>query len=102
MLNSRMNTNIQYNSQCYHKIHNLHLMLLKVRSHIFQLFGQSLSTVVVVGPTPPLKNDGGVQPPFLYTPADGIPPLTVITSHGPFLSYLYGSANIGIGNQAPY
>ena len=29
--------------------------------------------MVVVGPTPPLKNNGGVQQPFLYTPADGIP-----------------------------
>ena len=29
--------------------------------------------VVVVGPTPPPENDGGVQQPFLRTPADGIP-----------------------------
>ena len=29
---------------------------------------------VVVGPTPPQKNGGGVQQPFLHAPADGIPP----------------------------
>ena len=29
--------------------------------------------VIVVGPAPPLKNDGGVQQLFLRTPADGIP-----------------------------
>ena len=27
--------------------------------------------LLVVGPTPPLKNSGGVQQPFLRTPADG-------------------------------
>ena len=30
--------------------------------------------VVVVGPTHPPKNGGGVQQPILRTPADGIPP----------------------------
>ena len=30
--------------------------------------------IVVVGPTPPPKNGGRVQQPFLRTPADGIPP----------------------------
>ena len=30
--------------------------------------------VVVVGPTPPPKNGGGIQQPFLRTLADGIPP----------------------------
>ena len=33
-----------------------------------------LPLVVVVGPTPPPKNDRGVQQPFLRTPDDGIPP----------------------------
>ena len=33
-----------------------------------------LNVVVVVGPTPPPKNGGKVQQPFLRTPADGIPP----------------------------
>ena len=29
-----------------------------------------ISLVVVVGPTPPAKNGGGVQQPFLRTPAN--------------------------------
>ena len=33
-----------------------------------------LRSVVVVGPTPPPKNGGGVQQPFLRTPDDGILP----------------------------
>ena len=37
-----------------------------------------LNVVVVVGPTPPPKNGGGVQQPFLRTSADGIPHLTGI------------------------
>ena len=37
---------------------------------------------VVVGPTPPPKNGGGVQQPFLRTPADDIPHLTGIRLAG--------------------
>ena len=33
-----------------------------------------IRVVVVIGLTPPSKNGGGVQQPFLRTPADGIPP----------------------------
>ena len=36
--------------------------------HVFSSF-----IVVVVGPTPPVKTGGGVQQPFLRTPAYGIP-----------------------------
>ena len=38
------------------------------------MWGFKLS-VVVVGPTPPPKNGGRVQQPFLCTPADGISPI---------------------------
>ena len=40
--------------------------------------GERYLVVVVVGPTPPPKNGGGVQQPFLHTPADGIPHLAGI------------------------
>ena len=41
---------------------------------------------VVVSPTPPPKNGGGAQQPFLRTPADGISPSN--RNPGPLVDWL--------------
>ena len=52
-----------------------------------------LSFVIVVGPTPPPKNGGWVQQPFLRTPADGIHHVTVLCCRL-FVCVDYGGVNV--------
>ena len=55
-------------------INTISIVPVEVHININTIYIVPVEVVVVVGPTPPPKNSGGVQQPFLRTPADGIPP----------------------------